>query len=233
MFKSLFGKNKNKENDPISLKLKEIDAYFTEKDYEKVISEAKEILDQVSKDKKADLIRTLALSYSRIEDYGNASLYFQELCKDTNNSDYVFNLCMTQILNNEPEKGLETLEDAISLYQQKGKRENMPIAHMIFYTLTALSETEQHNLAFEQLDRLAIVYKNLSITDPHFLRTRGYMPISAVLEKAHIILENQSQVDSIEWLNEFASHLDENGQLEINDIILEFEKDVHNNIETE
>jgi len=218
MFKSLFGKNK--ENDAISIKLKEIESDFTNKNYERVISEGEEILDQVDKKKKPDLLRILALVYFRNENYEKSTNYFKALCSEkSDNPDNWFNLATSLILNKEAEKGLDALEDAISVHQQKGKRENMPVSYMIFYVMNALTDTEEYNLAFEQLDRLSIVYKGLSVTDNQFLHSRGYVPFSGLIERAKVILENQNQVNAIDWLEDFSSYLDENGQIQIDSMI--------------
>jgi len=224
MFKSLFGK---KENDPLAGKMKQIESDFANKKFEDVISEGEQIIDQISEKKKPDLLRLLAIAYFQSNNFEKAISYFQELCKVSDNPDYLFNLSTAFILNKEAEKGLATLDDAISLYQTKGKRENTPISFMIFYAMCALTDAEEYGLAYEQLDRLSVVYREISITDNQYLYSRGYVPFSHLLEKIKLIMENQNLADAIAWLTEFAYTLDENGQIQIESMIEDLKAEQH------
>lgn len=216
MLKKLFGIGKK---DPIQIRLGELQTELSNKNFEKVIAEGQILADQVSEKDKPVLLGILAMANFHNKDYGNANPYFEELSLLSNNPADWFNLCISQILGKEPQKGVDTLENAISSYQERGKRENLSIPYMIFYALSSLCDTEEYNLAFNQLDRMAGVYKEISITDNQFLHSRGYVPFSAILEKAKIILENQTEVNETEWLEDFASALDEDGQIQIAEMI--------------
>jgi Tfp pilus assembly protein PilF len=218
MFKSLFGGNKEEKH--LKQKLQQIEVHLENKEFEKVISEGEDLLDKVSDKQRKTLVQMLALANFHSKEYEKALPYFRQLIElDKNNPDSHFNICTCFILNKQPEQGLESLEEAINIYQEKGKKENMPIPYMIFYTICALIDAEEYNLAFDQLNRLATVYKEMSITDTHFLYTRGYVPFHNLLEKVKDILIGQTKTDSIEWLTEFASHLDEDGQAQVEELI--------------
>ncbi|MDU1903866.1 MAG: hypothetical protein E6772_03705 [Dysgonomonas sp.] len=218
MFKSLFGGNK--EEKQLKQKLQQIEVHLENKEFEKVISEGEDLLNKVSDKQKKTLVQMLALANFHSKEYEKALPYFsQSIELDKDNPDSHFNICTCFILNKQPEQGLESLEDAITTYQEKGKKENMPIPYMIFYTICALIDCEEYNRAFDQLNRLATVYKEISITDTQFLYSRGYVPFHSLLEKVKDIMIGQTKTDSIEWLTEFASHLDEDGQAQIEELI--------------
>lgn len=218
MFKNLFGGNK--EDKQLKAKMEHVALALANKDYEAVISEGESILEQVPDNKKPNIISMLALAYFHIKDYDKAIPHFLKMSEVENkNPDYLYNLCTAHILNKQPEQGLEYLEKAIVLYQEKGKKENIPISYMIFYTISALVETEEFNHAFDLMDRLAKIYKELSITDTQFLYSRGFVPFHTFMEKIKDTLIGQDKVDAIEWLNEFGPALDEDGQAQVEELI--------------
>jgi len=219
MFKSLFGGNK--EDKQVKAKLEQIEEYLTHKEFDNVIAEGEFLLEQQLSDKnKLSATRMVAIGYFHTKNYEKAIDYFQKIAEsDKDNPDFLFNLSTSYILHREPEKGLSYLEDAISVYQTKGKKENMPVSYMIFYVIHALVDTEEYNLALGQIDRMAEGYKSMSITDSQFLYMRGYIPFHNFLEKVKDTLIGQDQIDSIEWLTEFAGHLDEHGQEQIEELI--------------
>lgn len=216
MFKSLFGR---KDKDPLSARMIEITSDFENKNFDKVISGGESIVNEVTGNTKKDLLRHLGVACFQTNDFDKAIAYFNQLAEGEDNPDHLFNLSTSYILNQEPEKGIQKLDEAIALYQEKGKRENMPISYMIFYVICALVDIESYDLAYQQLDRLSIIYREISVTDTHYLYTRGYVPFSNLIEKVKVIMENRDLEDALSWLTEFSDTLDENGKIEINDII--------------
>lgn len=218
MFKSLFGGNK--EDKLLKQKVQQIETAFTNEEFDTVISEGDAISEQVSGKKKIHLLKMIALAHFHNKEYEKAIPYFQEMSElENENPDHFYNLCTAHIMSKQPEKGLDFLEKAILTYQEKGKKENLPISYMIFYTVATLNDTGEFDHAFDLMDRLAEIYKKISITDTHFLYTRGFVPFHTFMEKVKDTLVGQKKVDAIEWLNNFSPALDEDGQGQVEELI--------------
>lgn len=228
MFKNLFGGNK--EDKQLNEKIRQVENAFGYENFETVISEGKSVLEQVSdKKRRLRLLKMVALANFHSKNYEQAIHYFKEISElDDENPDHCYNLCSAHILNKQPERGLEFLEKAIVIYQEKGKKENIPVSYMIYYTIAALIETEEFNHAFDLVDRLAQVYRKLSVTDTHFLYTRGFVPFHTFMEKIKDSLVGQDKVDAVEWLNSFGPDLDEDGQAQVHELIEDLKAEKNN-----
>jgi len=191
----------------------QLENLFDEAKYEEVIAEADE--DNVSK----AFLPKLALSYFHTEDYEKSTGIFEKICEESNDPVGWFNLCTSSIMKGDDRRGLEALRCAIKYNREtETNGKGMPTPFMLLYAVRALVDTEKYNQAFNQLNELAEVYGALSITDSHFLYTRGVPFFDEFVKLCKAVLAKQKVTDSQQWITYLSSRLDEEGKIQMNNI---------------
>jgi len=144
---------------------------------------------------------------------------FEQVAEQNLNSDDWFNVATCAILCKQIDKGHEALNKAIELYKQIGNDENLPIGQMCFYFMHALNDVAEYDLGFAQLEQFKQTIIDLKITDDHFLYIRGIPFLGNILNASVNILQNQTKVKALDWLNDFAAKVDSEGKVLIEDFI--------------
>ncbi len=205
IFKKIFSSN----NDDV---IKSITEEFQKKEFDSVIKKGTQVVTKLKGDDKKTITKLLALSHFNKKNSSLALPYFEQIAEKSTNSDDWFNVTTTAILAKKVDKGMNAFSKAIELYQKHATQDNIPIGLMSFYVMQAFKDTEEYDLAFVQLMKLKDVYCDLKITDDTFLHMRGLPFLGQVLDASKTIIINQNIKDSQEWLQEFASGLDEDGK---------------------
>jgi hypothetical protein len=79
--------------------------------------------------------------------------------------------------------------------------------------LTALTQTGQTKVAFPYLEQIKECYESLSITDSHFLWTRGVPFFETFLEKSSVITRAELGAEQAHaWYSSMLPHLDQSGR---------------------
>lgn len=186
----------------------QLNTLFEEAKYEELILQVEQA-NEVSTEIKPQL----ALSYFHTENYAKSTALFCEICEGSQDPIQWFNLCTSAILNNEERIGLDALNKAIRFNREtKTDGEGMPTPFMLLYATNALIDAGKYNLAFNQLNELAEVYGSMSITDSHFLYTRGVPFFEEFVKLAAKILPKQSVTDAKDWIDYTSSRLDDEGK---------------------
>lgn len=191
----------------------ELDTLFNEAKYEEIIAGVNE------EDLDKSLLPQIALSYFHTENYEKATDIFEQICKDNTDSVMWFNLCTSAIMSGNERRGLEALDNAIKYNREtRTNGEGIPTPFMLLYATRALLDSEKYNLAFNQLNELAEFYRSLSITDSHYLYTRGVPFFDEFLKLSKEVLSKQNVTDSKQWISYISSQLDENGKEALNEM---------------
>lgn len=186
----------------------ELNNLFEEAKYEELISEVEQA-EEVAQDLKPKL----ALSYFHTENYEKSTKLFLEICEGSQDPIQWFNLCTSAIMGDNDRLGLDALNKAMRLNREtQTDGEGMPTPFMQLYATKALIDSGKYNLAFNQLNELAEVYGSLSITDSHFLYTRGVPFFEEFLKLGQAILPKQTVTNAKEWIAYTSSRLDEDGK---------------------
>jgi len=209
-------------NDKINSRLEFIKTEFKNGNNDIVILHGEKLIESVKRHDNIELLKMIGLAHFNKQQFKEALPYFEEIASKSANSDDWFNVVTSAILSNEVDKGMNAFSKAIDLYEKNGNENNLPIGQMSYYVMQAFRDTQEYDLAFVQMMKLKDVYCHLKITDTTFLHIRGLPFISHVLSAGKMILEKQSLKDSFEWLDDFASHLDDEGK----QLVLDFKKTV-------
>lgn len=169
--------------------------------------------------KEVSFIPKLALAYFHTENYKKSTDLFGEICQKSEDAVDWFNLATSAIMNQEERKGIDALDKAIRYNREtKTNGEGMPSPFMRLYAIHALIDTERFNAAYNQLNELAEVYRSLSITDDHYLYSRGVPFFDEFFKVAQKVLPKQTVTDSKTWISYLSSGLDESGKQKLGEL---------------
>lgn len=161
------------------------------------------------------VLRILALAHFFSKNYEESTTHFKALSAISNDPDNWLSLTTSCIMAGNVDEALAAFDGAIAMHKKHGTREHMTPGMMTFYVMCAFRDTEEYDHAYAQLDKLGEVYKELNITDPHFLMVRGMPDFSNLLQEAVGILENQpSQITQL-WLKSLYESVDHEGKTAI------------------
>lgn len=187
-----------------------LNTLFEANNFEKIVEIAKQ---HENIQTNTSFLPKLALAYFHTEEYKKSTELFEHICQNSNNPVDWFNLCTSAIMNNDTQKGLEALNTAVNLNKERETNgEGIPTPFMYLYATHALKDSEEFDLAFEQLNKLGEIYKVFSITDDTFLYMRGVPFFSEFVSLAEAVLPKQNLVDPKSWIASISSRLDIEGQ---------------------
>ncbi len=187
--------------------LESLNTLFEENKFEEIIAQIGE--SEVEK----SFLPKLALAYFHTESYGKSAELFERLSVGSKDAVRWFNLCTSAIMAGDTQKGLDALHQAIKLNREKETNgEGIPTPFMQLYATRALLDSGKYNQAFNQLNELAEIYGELSITDTHFLYMRGVPFFDEFINLSKEILGKQEVTDAKQWVSYVSSRLDEDGK---------------------
>ncbi len=162
-----------------------------------------------------DAKKMIALCYYAKKDVENSDEAFYNLAKDSNNSDDWFNGVIAAALNKNYTRSEEMFGTALEKFSEFGTERNMPSVQLIFHYMLTLSQGGEFDLAFEKFNLLRQVYEQVKTSQEKFLNQRGLNKISVFLENSREVLEKIDSDLLQETLEEFKTHLDDKGKLEV------------------
>ncbi len=209
--KNLFSKNDNGK----TINKTELDklwSKFKEGKFSDVESELKTFIKNSDNEPHSEVLKLLGLCYFKQGHYDLSEETFIKQTASSKNPDDWFNLVTSSTLNKNIELSEKALKKTIELYNKNATKENLPIPYIYFYYMQGLRDVKEYEKAFEQLENLKEIYSTLSITDSHFLYTRGVPFFEKTMDASKEVLENSDSNKVVNFINELKGKLDDEGK---------------------
>ncbi len=187
--------------------------YLNDAKYKKAAELCEDYFNEQNKALAIEAHKIAGLAYFRLKDYKKASEHYQKVAEFTNNSFDWFQLSTSAVLSHQMPVALNAFEQALSNYEERQSEGTIPVPNMRLFFMQSLAQTQKWKKAFEQLNALREIYQGHEITDESFLYLNGVPSLQDTLNAAvEVFNNNLSNEQTQQWLNDFASELDEEGQ---------------------
>lgn len=184
--------------------------------YQKAIEVTREFVDEENQVLRVEANKIIGLAYVKQKDYSAATEHFKRVAEITNDSGDWFNVTTSAALAHQQNLSLKAFEKTLEHYEETSTIGTMSIPNMRLYFMQTLAGVEQYEKAFAQLNELKEIYKSLGLTDETYLYMHGVPELGETLRAAVPLLKQMSSQERNQWLDDFATELDEEGQELIN-----------------
>jgi len=200
-------------------------ALFDQQEYQRAFEEAHALLERLQGPDLRDAHRLMGLACYCQREYGQASFWFKKACQGSDEASDWFNLAVSTTMQGDSESGVQAFEQ-VRLCQQAAKYGQEPSFYLqlYWYACTLCDQGEYARL--EPLrNELADVYRRLHSTDTSFVYSRRLPFFSSVLAlAARCFNEQKKYAQGVSWLQTLGAALDDEGQRQVNRVILELQR---------
>lgn len=166
-------------------------------------------------------IRKQALNFFEKQEFNKALPLFEEVATKKNSAEDWFNVATCAVMALQLTQGKEALVEATALAEKESNPDGLSVGMMHFYFMCALRDSGFVEEGMKELEQFRESYSSLKITDDMFLSIRGLPSLQQFLAMGIGLLKKQTKVLPQEWLTQFGSTLDAEGQAEVGAFIKE------------
>jgi len=194
----LIKRKKYGKHSEFQTKYKELESswdYFADKKYTESIRECEKYVNHKNKKLRQESVHLKAISNFHLENYKEASKYFEALSNETKSINDIFNVVTSSTMAGFIEKGekyIKIIENSNFSKMFTFNRKHPPIHFMYFYYSKALLDQKEYTRSYEQISKLCEIYISLKITDDTFLYIRGVPFFHETIDTLKEIYINQN-----------------------------------------
>jgi hypothetical protein len=164
---------------------------------------------------RIDALRLAGLANARLEKWSDSRQCWLRLYTDVPTARHALEVATSSVMAGEVARGEQWIAKALEL---NSAEPTVPGLTILTNFLTALTQTGQLKVAFPYLEQVKECYESLSITDSHFLWTRGVPFFETFLEKSEVIVRSMLDPEQGHaWYATMLPHLDENGRQQLSE----------------
>lgn len=160
-------------------------------------------------------IQKKALNFFEKQEFNKALPLFEEVAANDNCAENWFNVATCAVMARQLPQGQEALAKATTLADKESNPDGLSVGMMHFYFMCALRDSGFVEEGMKELEGFREGYSSLKITDDMFLSIRGLPSLQQFLAMGVGLLKMQTKVLPQEWLAQFGTTLDAEGQAEI------------------
>ena len=177
-----------------------------------------------------NLKRTLGLAHFKLGSVGGAHAinyqhglgYLEQVAEARGSLNNWFNVVTVAACAGDVQRSqaaFATLEELYAKTPPAERQAFFPWAEILLYHACALRDGGFYAEALPHVESLRTAYQHLTVTDPEFLRARGFPPFTSFLKLATGVIDPLPDIDSKDWFRELARNVDREGQHTINSIV--------------
>jgi hypothetical protein len=164
---------------------------------------------------RIDALRLAGLANARLEKWSDSRQCWLRLYTDVPTARHALEVATSSVMAGEVARGEQWVAKALEL---NSAEPTVPGITILTNFLTALTQTGQMKVAFPYLEQVKECYESLSITDSHFLWTRGVPFFETFLEKSAVIVRAVLDPEQAHaWYASMLPRLDENGRQQLSE----------------
>ncbi len=162
---------------------------------------------------KLESKKVTALALFKKENYAAAIPLFEEIAAFHDDTESWFNIVSSATLAGETALGEKAFQEALRCQEASGYSQQPGVPFLHYYYACALRDRGEFRKALPQIGELRTLYRQLKITDDHFLYARGVPFLSLAVELMVDVFRGiGASFDADRWLEDFATDLDDEGR---------------------
>lgn len=162
---------------------------------------------------RAEANKLVGLAHFEDGQYAAAVPFFERAADGSSVAGDWFNLASAATLGRDIELGQEAIGRALECQRLAGCSQQPGVPSMLLWYASALRDIGEYSLAFEQLEHLRQIHQRGKATDTTLLHIRGIPSLENTMTQAIDVLRGLGPTfDAVGWLDQFALHLDGDGQ---------------------
>jgi tetratricopeptide (TPR) repeat protein len=154
-----------------------------------------------------------AIAYFRDQKYEEAKGFYKKCADMSNDNQDWFNVCTSATLAKDIALGKLAYEKAISALTNQTN--DLTYQQVTYYYSQALADAGEFEKSREMAYKLKPFFIQSFITDPHYLFSNGMPVLYDLLDVLRKVYAGTKDTSILEWLDDLASKVDEEGKEEI------------------
>lgn len=170
---------------------------------------------------QAHALNAMGLVFVYQKDYPNAIGYYEQAIEKFDDSNFILNLAIAQLMTGQAEQSFITMKQCIDLATEK--KPHLIIHHRMTFA-SYLYGVERYKETLEQLSLTAEEFMKIPNTDPTYLYNVGIQDtFEDFLDKSMMVLQHIADPSQIrQWLVSLGRYVDPEGQDRIKKILVNY-----------